>query len=108
MYEPLRVFFSIGAVVFSAGMLLSLRFLYYYLTGDGSGHIQSLVLAAVLMIIGFQTFMIGLLADLLGANRKLIEKLLFRVKDLQFADNGNGQHPIREVAGLRGPIEVRK
>ncbi len=108
MYEPLRVFFSIGAVIFSAGVLIGLRFLFYYLSGNGGGHIQSLVLAAVLMIIGFQTFMIGLLADLLGANRKLIEKLLFRVKDLQFAENPNSERPVHGVASLIGPREFHK
>jgi hypothetical protein len=52
--------------------------------------------------------MIGLLADLLGANRKLIEKLLFRVKDLQFAENSNSEKPVHGVAGLIGPREIRK
>ncbi len=109
MYEPLRVFFTIGAVVFSGGVLIGLRFLFYYLGGNGGGHIQSLVLAAVLMIIGFQTFMIGLLADLLGANRKLIEKLLFRVKDLQFAENPHGERSMHGVAArLIGPRELQK
>lgn len=107
MYEPLRVFFSIGAVLFSGGVLIGLRFLFYYLIGNGGGHIQSLVLASVLMIIGFQTFMIGLLADLLGANRKLIEKLLFRVKDLQFTDNPNSERAVQGVASLIGP-RIRK
>jgi len=105
MYEPLRVFFLIGGTVFLAGVLLSLRFLYYYLNHHGAGHIQSLILAAVLMIIGFQTFMIGLLADLLAANRKLIERLLFRVKDLQFNDSGR---PVDGVQDLVKVLEIRK
>ncbi|RPI29652.1 MAG: glycosyltransferase family 2 protein [Acidobacteria bacterium] len=105
MYEPLRVFFLIGGVVFMAGVFLGLRFLYFYFSNSGAGHIQSLILAAVLMIIGFQTFMIGLLADLLAANRKLIEKLLFRVKDLQFNDSGR---PVETVRDLVKVLEVRQ
>jgi len=105
MYEPLRVFFMIGGAIFLGGVLLSLRFLYYYFNNNGGGHIQSLILAAVLMIIGFQTFMIGLLADLLAANRKLIEKLLFRVKDLQFNDSGR---PVDGVQDLVKVLEIRK
>jgi glycosyltransferase involved in cell wall biosynthesis len=105
MYEPLRVFFMIGGAIFTAGVLLGIRFLYFYLTSGGGGHVQSLILAAVLMIIGFQTFMIGLLADLLAANRKLIERLLFRVKDLQFGDNGK---PVQSMQEMVNVIEVRK
>jgi hypothetical protein len=53
-------------------MLIGLRFLYFYLQGAGNGHVQSLILAAVLLILGFQTLLIGLVADLIGANRKMI------------------------------------
>ncbi|NIR51204.1 glycosyltransferase family 2 protein [candidate division KSB1 bacterium] len=83
MYEPLKTFSLIGAFVFSGGFLLSLRFLYFYFTGDGSGHIQSLILSAVLMLIGFQVGMIGLLADLIRGNRRLIEDTQYRVKKLE-------------------------
>jgi glycosyltransferase involved in cell wall biosynthesis len=87
MYRPLRVFTSIGATIFSAGMLLGLRFLYYYISGSGAGHVQSLILSAVFIIIGFQIVMIGLLADIIAANRRLIEEVLYRVKKKEV---GNG------------------
>ncbi len=81
MYEPLRMFLYIGSAVFGLGVLIGLRFLYFYLfAGRGGGHIQSLILAAILIIVGFQVFMIGLLADLIGANRRLIEEALYRIK----------------------------
>jgi hypothetical protein len=83
MYEPLKVFFAIGGIIFSAGFLLGLRFLYYYLLYSSAGRVQSLILSAALMIIGFQICVFGLLADLLAANRKLIENTLLRVKDLE-------------------------
>ena len=84
LYEPLKVFLIIGAIIFSLGLALTIRFLYYYLTNQGMGHIQSLILAAVLMIVGFQVGMIGLLADIIAANRRLIEDVLYRIKKMEF------------------------
>ncbi len=83
MYEPLKTFSMIGGFVFGGGMLLSLRYLYFYFTTGGGGHIQSLILAAVLMLIGFQVIMIGLLADLIRGNRRLIEDTQYRVKKME-------------------------
>ena len=80
IYEPLKVFTTIGLVTFSVGFAISLRFLYYYLNGAGQGHLQSLILSAVLMIVGFQVLLIGLVADVISANRKLTEELLYRVR----------------------------
>ncbi|MCR4439414.1 MAG: glycosyltransferase family 2 protein [bacterium] len=89
MYEPLRMFLYIGSAVFGVGVLIGLRFLYFYLfAGKGSGHIQSLILAAILIIVGFQVFMIGLLADLIGANRRLIEEVLYRIKKTELIVSG--------------------
>jgi len=87
MYEPLKVFGFIGFATFGVGVLISARFLVYYLMGEGTGHIQSLILSAVLIIVGFQVVLIGLLADVISSNRKLIEDLLYRVRCLQ--DSGN-------------------
>ena len=84
MYKPLRLFFYIGCLCVFGGLIPSIRFLFYYLIGEGSGHIQSLILAAILFIIGFQVFMIGLVADVISFNRKLIEETLLRVKRIEF------------------------
>ncbi len=89
IYRPLRVFFSIGAVFLLTGSLLSLRFLYFFLQGSGNGHIQSLILAAILLIVGFQTLLIGLVADLLGANRKILDEVLYRLKKIEFDKEQN-------------------
>ncbi len=84
MYEPLRTFVTIGAFIFFTGFLVSLRFLYFYFFVDnGSGHIQSLILSAVLMIVGFQVGLIGLVADLITGNRRLIEDCLYRIKKVE-------------------------
>ena len=66
MYEPFKVFTSIGFLTFAAGLAISFRFLYFYFNNDGQGHLQSLLLAAVLMIVGFQVMLIGLVADVIS------------------------------------------
>jgi uncharacterized membrane protein len=87
MYEPLKVFTSIGALVFLGGLAIALRFLYYYLfTFDSEGKIQSLILAATLMTVGFQIALIGLVADVISAMRKLLEDLLYRVRKMELGD----------------------
>jgi glycosyltransferase involved in cell wall biosynthesis len=83
MYQPLRVFLLIGAIFLLGGLILGARFLYYYLNGAGGGHIQSVILAAVLLIVGFQVCLIGLLADLIAFNRKIMEELVYRVRRLE-------------------------
>ncbi len=86
MYEPLRTFIRIGGVIFGAGFLVSLRYLYLkFIMDSGAGHIQSLILGAVLLMIGFQVMMIGLVADLIGGARRLMEDVLYRVKKLELS-----------------------
>ena len=85
MYEPLKVFSYIGATIFLAGAALVVRFLYYYFTGTGMGHVQSLILSAVLMIVGFQVLLIGLVSDVISGNRKLLEDLVYRVRSIEIA-----------------------
>lgn len=80
MYKPLKVFSLFSSIFILAGLILGVRYLVYYFQGSGSGHIQSVVLAAVLLIVGFQTFLIGLVADLISSNRKLNEEILYRLK----------------------------
>lgn len=75
IYRPFLFFGSIGATLFCAGFLIGLRFLRYYLQGNGAGHVQSLILAGVLLGMGFQSFLIAFIADLLAANRKLLEDI---------------------------------
>lgn len=88
MYEPLKVFSYIGLTIFGAGVLLALRFLYEYFTDVtfGGRMVQSLIFSAVFMIIGFQVLLMGLLADVISANRKLLEDLLYRVRRIELSD----------------------
>ncbi len=93
VYEPLKTFTFVGAPIFGLGLLLVLRFLYFYLGGSGAGHIQSLILAAVLIMVGFQVFVLGVLADLIAANRRLIEDTLYRVRKIELQDPKGFKNP---------------
>jgi len=83
LYNPLRTFSWIGSALMLSGFLLSLRFIIDYLTTGGTGHIQSLILAAVLLITGFQAMLIGLVADLIGSSRLILEDTLLRIRRLE-------------------------
>lgn len=87
MYRPLRVFLALGILMLLGGFGLGVRFLYFYFTGRGVGHIQSLILAAILLIVGFQVCLIGLLADLVGFNRRLLEEVMYRVRRLELQES---------------------
>jgi glycosyltransferase involved in cell wall biosynthesis len=86
MYEPLKIFTYLGLVVFGGGFALSMRNVYYYFHNEGFKHIASLIAAAVVMIVGFQVLLIGLLADVISGNRKLLEDLLYRMRSLELRD----------------------
>lgn len=83
MYQPLKVFFFIGLTLSLLGVIPIIRFLYFYFTGDGEGHIQSLILGGVFTILGFISFLIALLADLMNFNRQLIEQTLEKVRRIE-------------------------
>jgi glycosyltransferase involved in cell wall biosynthesis len=95
MYRPLRVFTIFGGVFIVGGLVLAGRFLYYFSIGQGSGHLQSVILAAVLLIVGFQVLLIGLVADLIGFNRKILEELLYRIRFLEVDFKVTNEKPNR-------------
>ncbi|MEM4217082.1 MAG: hypothetical protein QXZ09_03580, partial [Candidatus Methanomethylicaceae archaeon] len=80
MYRPLRVFFTLGLTSLGIGIILGLRFLYFFVNGRGAGHVQSLILAAILSVVGVQVCLIGLVADLVRMNRQMLEELLYHVR----------------------------
>ncbi|HYC00243.1 MAG TPA: glycosyltransferase family 2 protein [Candidatus Limnocylindrales bacterium] len=86
LYEPMRVFTIIGLLLLSGGGAIGLRFMWYFFTEGGGGHIQSLVLAAVLLLAGFQTILIGLMADLMGSSRRILEDSLLRIRRLELRE----------------------
>src|SRR5262249_22915240 len=79
-YRPLRFFAALGVAVGTVGTLIGLRFLHLYLTDGGAGHVQSLILAALLIMIGFFLVVVGILADLIAVNRQLLERLDWRMQ----------------------------
>ena len=85
MYRPLRVFTAIGMVLIVAGVIPGLRFVWFVISGEPRGHVQSLILASILLIVGFQVLLIGLLADVLSFSRKIIEDTSYRVRRLELA-----------------------
>lgn len=81
VYEPFRFFMRIGLVLVIAGILLGLRFLYYFFFVDnGNGHVQSLILASILVVVGVQSIMSAFMVDLMAVNRKLLEEIQYRVR----------------------------
>lgn len=86
VYKAFRFFMSVGLSVFCLGFLGGSRFLYFYVTGDGAGHVQSLILSSILLGVGFQTILTAFLADLLAVNRRLMEDVQYRVKRLEYAN----------------------
>lgn len=84
MYKPLMFFATLGGIIFAVGALIGIRFLYFFFQGTGNGHIQSLILSSTLLMIGFQTFVIGLQGDMISANRKLLEDIQYRVRKMDY------------------------
>src|SRR3546814_9298217 len=80
VYRPFRFYGAISLALFGVGFLIGLRFLWKYLGGEGEGHVQSLILAGVLMGMGFQALLIAFVSDLLAANRKLLEDVRYRLQ----------------------------
>lgn len=92
VYQPFRFFMAIGALLLALGLALGFRFLYFYfITRTGAGHVQSLILASILLGMGFQTCLIAFIADLLSVNRKLLEVLKLK------AASKTGQGASRET-----------
>lgn len=82
-YRPVHAFAVPGIALLLAGSALALRFLYYYFSASGEGHVQSVILSALLLGSGFFLLVIGVVADLLSVNRKLLERIDWRVQQLE-------------------------
>ena len=89
------------------GFLLGLRYLYLYLTAAVGGNIQSLIISAILMIVGFQVMVIGLVADLIAANRRLNEDILYRVRKMELARQNSPSAVVAEAAAKASSVRLR-
>jgi hypothetical protein len=83
IYRPFRFLASIGAVFFLAGLALGARYLYLVAIGEGAGHVQSVILTAILLLMGFHTFSLAILAHLISVNRRLMEEVQFGVRGMR-------------------------
>jgi len=83
MYNPWKMFMRIAVALIFGGFVVALRFVIYYALGQGGGKIQSLILAAILLIVGFLLAVIGILSDIISANRRLMEDSLLRIKKIE-------------------------
>ena len=83
MYKPLKFFGTWGTIIFLLGVALGVRYLFYYINGTGGGHIQSLIFSAILILMGVQTLIAGLQADIIAANRKILEDVQYRVRKIE-------------------------
>jgi glycosyltransferase involved in cell wall biosynthesis len=86
LYNPLKVFVRIGVTFLAIGSAIGGRFVYFYITEGGDGHIQSLILAAVLLLAGFQAVLFGLMADLLASSRRMLEDALVRIRHIELGE----------------------
>lgn len=108
-YNPLRFFLGIGLLASVLGAIPIARFLWFWVQGDGAGHLQSLVLGSAVVILGLLIIILGLLADLIGTNRRLIETALHKINQLETDRKGpegesersinNGLPPPRQAKG---------
>ncbi len=99
VYRPFRFFIAAGGTLFGIGALLGLRFLALLIFSGGTGHVQSLILASILLGIGFQTMLTAFLADLLAVNRTLLEDIEFRAAVT--ASSGTSQRSLKSPSARR-------
>lgn len=84
MYRPLMFFSILGGIMSLVGVLIGVRFLVYLFAGAGAGHIQSLILASMMIILGVMTIIVGLQGDIIAANRKLLEDIQYHVRKIDY------------------------
>lgn len=97
MYKPLKFFAVLGSVPFLLGIGTGVRFLIYMYMGQADGHVQSLILASTLLMMGFMTYMIGLQADIIAANRKIIQDVQYHVRQIHY---GNKESSVQEEENI--------
>ena len=84
MYKPLKCFTFIAILPTLVGLIYAIRFITYYCMGTGGGHVQSLILGCTLIIMGFLTFMIGVVSDVIAANRKILEDTQYHARRMEY------------------------
>jgi glycosyltransferase involved in cell wall biosynthesis len=94
VYQPLKFFLTVSLFPLTVGLMIGGRFLWYFFAGNGNGHVQSLIFAAVLLIVGFLTSLLAILGDLLSVNRRLLEELQQRERRRRIEASVGQGHPL--------------
>lgn len=112
MYNPLRVFMLAGLCAGIVGLIPILRFVFFYVSGDGNGHVQSLIIGGIFFTLGIVAILMGVLADLIGRNRQLLEATLQRthqVEDLMYENSErSGEVEANSIRGRNSNIKLLK
>lgn len=106
MYRPLYFFMIIGGLCSIVGVGVFFRFFVYYLTGNGNGHIQSLIFASMMIVIGFQTIVVGLLGDVISANRKILQDVQYHMRKMNY-DMESMKTPVYETSDLKTKSNIK-
>jgi len=104
MYRPLFFFMILGGIISAVGAAFFIRFLVFVLMGQSGGHVQSLIFASMMMIIGFQTIVVGLLGDIISANRKILQDVQYHMRKMDY-DNDSNKPPVYETSDLTAVTE---
>lgn len=97
MYRPLMFFTCIAVAFGGAGAILGIRYLIFYFSGQGGGHVQSLILASMLIIIGVLCGVIAFLGDVIAANRKLLQEIQYELRRMDYGPGHEAQKNMQEA-----------
>lgn len=86
MYKPMRFFIGLGFIPFLIGLAIGIRFIVFLCMGGGQGNVQSLILCSMLILIGVMIWVVGLLADVMAANRKILQEIQQKVREMDYED----------------------
>lgn len=100
MYKPLKFFSIVGAIPFLGGVLLGIRYLVLMFVSNADGHVQSLILVSILTLMGFITFMMGLVADVIAKNRMILEDIQYRTRKMDY------EKSILEAENVKGDGKI--
>ncbi len=89
LYKPLAFFTVLGSIPFGIGVILGIRFLVFLFQGNSTGHVQSLILASTLIMMGFMTYVVGILSDTIAAERKILEDVQYHARRADYATDGD-------------------
>ena len=104
VYRPFRFFLTLGLIFFFAGFVFAARYFYFMIVGAGGGHIQSVILAGVLIGISFQMVLVAFIADLLGVNRKLLEEIQYRLRKQELNKENDKTDKTRKKTGVHSQM----